>query len=205
MNTLTIDIRKAELKDAAAIADVHQDAWRGAYSGIIPHRALNRMINRRGPDWWANAIRRAATVLVIEIGGKLAGYATIGKNRARELSQQGEIYELYLRPGISGHRTRQPAVFGAAQQEARRFRPAGTGGLGAGGEQRRAVLLRRRRRPRHRRRRRGLRPEGAEESRLRLGLNRKVRPFASAIRMHPASWRSAVGLAGSLHSGGCGL
>ena len=102
MNTLTIDIRKAELKDAAAIADVHQDAWRGAYSGIIPHRALTAMINRRGSQWWANAIRRAATVLVVEIGGKIAGYATLGRNRARELSQQGEIYELYLRPEFQG-------------------------------------------------------------------------------------------------------
>ena len=102
MNTLTIGIRKAEPRDAEAIADVHHLAWRGAYSGIIPHRALNRMINRRGPDWWANAIRRAATVLVVEIGGKLAGYATIGRNRARELSQQGEIYELYLRPEYQG-------------------------------------------------------------------------------------------------------
>jgi ribosomal protein S18 acetylase RimI-like enzyme len=102
MNTLTIDIRKAELKDAGEIADVHQEAWRGAYSGIIPHRALTKMINRRGPDWWANAIRRAATVLVIEIGGEIAGYATIGRNRARELSQQGEIYELYLRPEYQG-------------------------------------------------------------------------------------------------------
>ncbi len=102
MNTLTIDIRKAEPRDAPAIADVHQEAWRGAYSGIIPYRALTKMINRRGPDWWASAIRRAATVLVIEIGGKLAGYATIGRNRARELPQQGEIYELYLRPEYQG-------------------------------------------------------------------------------------------------------
>ena len=102
MNTLTIGIRKAEPRDAEAIADVHHLAWRGAYSGIIPHRALNRMINRRGPDWWANAIRRAATVLVVEIGGKLAGYTTIGRNRARELTQQGEIYELYLRPEYQG-------------------------------------------------------------------------------------------------------
>ncbi|TGQ96338.1 GNAT family N-acetyltransferase, partial [Mesorhizobium sp. M4B.F.Ca.ET.203.01.1.1] len=38
MNTLTIDIRKAEPRDASAIAEVHQQAWRGAYSGIIPHR-----------------------------------------------------------------------------------------------------------------------------------------------------------------------
>jgi ribosomal protein S18 acetylase RimI-like enzyme len=41
-------------------------------------------------------------VLVVEVGGKLAGYATIGRNRARELAQQGEIYELYLRPEYQG-------------------------------------------------------------------------------------------------------
>ncbi len=102
MNTLTIDIRKAEPDDAGAIADVHMEAWRGAYSGIIPYRTLTAMINRRGPGWWANAIRRAATVLVVEIGGKIVGYATIGRNRARELKQQGEIYELYLRPEYQG-------------------------------------------------------------------------------------------------------
>jgi ribosomal protein S18 acetylase RimI-like enzyme len=102
MNTVTIDIRRAEPRDAPAIADVHHEAWRGAYAGIIPHRALNVMINRRGSEWWANAIRRAATVLVVEIGGKVAGYTTVGRNRARELPQQGEIYELYLRPEYQG-------------------------------------------------------------------------------------------------------
>jgi ribosomal protein S18 acetylase RimI-like enzyme len=102
MNTVTIDIRRAEPRDAQAIADVHHQAWRGAYAGIIPHRALNAMISRRGGEWWANAIRRAATVLVVEIGGKIAGYTTVGRNRARELPQQGEIYELYLRPEYQG-------------------------------------------------------------------------------------------------------
>jgi ribosomal protein S18 acetylase RimI-like enzyme len=102
MNTLTIDIRKAEPRDAEQIADVHHTAWQGAYSGIIPHRALTTMINRRGTAWWANAIHRAATVLVVEIGGTIAGYATVGRNRARELPQQGEIYELYLRPEYQG-------------------------------------------------------------------------------------------------------
>ena len=102
MNTLSIDIRKAEPRDAGAIADVHQQAWQGAYCGIIPHRALTSMVNRRGPDWWANAIRRAATVLVVEIGGHIVGYTTVGRNRARELKQQGEIYELYLRPEYQG-------------------------------------------------------------------------------------------------------
>ncbi|MDI6028888.1 GNAT family N-acetyltransferase [Corticibacterium sp. UT-5YL-CI-8] len=102
MNTLLIDIRKAEPRDADAIADVHLEAWRGTYTGIIPHRALTAMINRRGGRWWSNAIRRAAGVLVIEMAGEVAGYATLGRNRARELPQQGEIYELYLRPEYQG-------------------------------------------------------------------------------------------------------
>jgi len=102
MTTLAVDIRKAELRDAAAIAEVHHEAWMGAYSGIIPYRTLLRMVNRRGGEWWAGAIRRAASVLVVEIGGKVAGYATIGRNRARELPQQGEIYELYLKPEYQG-------------------------------------------------------------------------------------------------------
>jgi len=102
MNTLSIDIRKAEPQDAAAIADVHHEAWRGAYSGIIPYRALNSMLARRGSGWWENAIRRAASVLVIDVGGVVAGYATLGRNRARALTQEGEIYELYLKPEFQG-------------------------------------------------------------------------------------------------------
>ena len=102
MKTLTIDIRRAEPEDAGAIADVHYDAWQGAYAGIIPHRALSSMINRRGKSWWADAIRRAASVLVVELGGEVVAYATLGRNRARELPQQGEIYELYVRPEYQG-------------------------------------------------------------------------------------------------------
>ena len=102
MNTLTVDIRKAEPGDADAIAEVHRTAWQGAYAGIIPYRALTAMINRRGSQWWANAIRRSATILVVEIGGEVAGYTTVGRSRARELQQQGEIYELYLRPEYQG-------------------------------------------------------------------------------------------------------
>lgn len=102
MKTLSIDIRRAEPQDATAVADVHVSAWTGAYAGIIPHRALGSMLNRRGPQWWENAIRRAASVLVIEAGSEIAGYATFGRNRAPELSQQGEIYELYIRPEYQG-------------------------------------------------------------------------------------------------------
>ena len=41
-------------------------------------------------------------MLVVELGGEIAGYATLGRNRSRDLPQQGEIYELYLRPEYQG-------------------------------------------------------------------------------------------------------
>ncbi len=102
MKTLTIDIRDAKPADARAIAAVHYESWNGAYCGIIPHKALARMIARRDHKWWASAIRRVATVLVVEMGGEIVGYATLGRNRARELPQQGEIYELYILPEYQG-------------------------------------------------------------------------------------------------------
>ena len=102
MNTLSIEIRPAGPADSDAIADVHVNAWSGAYSGIIPHKALNTMLQRRGKEWWSNAIRRATSVLVVEMGGVIAGYATYGRNRVSDLAEQGEIYELYVRPEYQG-------------------------------------------------------------------------------------------------------
>jgi ribosomal protein S18 acetylase RimI-like enzyme len=102
MKTLDIAIRQADPRDAVAIASVHADAWQNAYAGIIPHKALATMIARRGTEWWNRVIGRSGAVLVAEVGGKIAGYVTYGRNRARQLSQQGEIYELYLLPEYQG-------------------------------------------------------------------------------------------------------
>ncbi|MBK8456354.1 MAG: GNAT family N-acetyltransferase [Phyllobacteriaceae bacterium] len=102
MTTQTIDIRRAEPRDAAAIAGVHNAAWTGAYAGVIPHRALGAMLARRGEPWWTGAIRRATSILVVECGGRVVGYATYGRNRVRELPQKGEIYELYVEPEYQG-------------------------------------------------------------------------------------------------------
>jgi ribosomal protein S18 acetylase RimI-like enzyme len=102
MGTLAIELRKALPGDAGEIAQVHDEAWANAYAGIVPHKALMRMISRRGESWWANAIKRSTCVLVLEIGGKITGYATLGRNRVSTLPYSGEIYEIYLRPDYQG-------------------------------------------------------------------------------------------------------
>ena len=102
MSTTSADIRIAQADDAAAIAEVHDLAWRNAYRGIIPGVALEKMIVRRGPHWWARNIRRGGAVLVLEAFGTVAGYVSVGRSRMKRLSYSGEIYELYLHPDYQG-------------------------------------------------------------------------------------------------------
>ncbi|MGP0094971.1 MAG: N-acetyltransferase family protein [Xanthobacteraceae bacterium] len=102
MSTTLIEIRQARPADAAAVAATHDDAWRSAYQGIIPGTELEKLISRRGPDWWESAIRKGSRIAVLGFGDTLAGYANYGRNRARSLFYDGEIYELYLRPEFQG-------------------------------------------------------------------------------------------------------
>ena len=78
------------------------NSWTQAYRGIIPHLHLETMIRRRGAaDWWVGALRSGKSILILEVEGKVAGYATTGAARARG-NYEGEIYELYLAPLYQG-------------------------------------------------------------------------------------------------------
>jgi ribosomal protein S18 acetylase RimI-like enzyme len=102
MSTTLIEIRRAKVPDAVALASTHDDAWRTAYQGIIPGPELDKLINRRGAEWWEGAIRKGSRISILAFGDTLAGYANYGRNRARSLTYDGEIYELYLRPEFQG-------------------------------------------------------------------------------------------------------
>jgi ribosomal protein S18 acetylase RimI-like enzyme len=102
MSTVLIEIRRAKPSDATAVAEAHDEAWRNAYQGIIPGQELEKLISRRGPAWWDSAIRKGSRVILLVFGDRIAGYANYGRNRARSLFYDGEIYELYLRPEFQG-------------------------------------------------------------------------------------------------------
>jgi ribosomal protein S18 acetylase RimI-like enzyme len=102
MSTILIEIRRAKSSDATQLAAAHDEAWRTAYQGIIPGPELDKLINRRGAEWWGGAVRKGSRISVLAFGDTLAGYANYGRNRARSLQYDGEIYELYLRPEFQG-------------------------------------------------------------------------------------------------------
>jgi ribosomal protein S18 acetylase RimI-like enzyme len=97
-----ISVRMARPGDEAGIADVHDAAWRDAYRGVIPGRELERMVQRRGPTWWRQAIRAGTRLMVLDFGETIAGYASYGRNRMPALGFGGEIFELYLTPQYQG-------------------------------------------------------------------------------------------------------
>jgi ribosomal protein S18 acetylase RimI-like enzyme len=102
MHTVVIEIRRARSSDAELLAETHDLAWRAAYQGIIPGPELDKLINRRGAEWWQGAIRKGSRISLLQFGDIIAGYANYGRNRARSLTYEGEIYELYLRPEFQG-------------------------------------------------------------------------------------------------------
>src|SRR3954454_1401187 len=102
MSTTLIEVRPAKAADATAVASTHDEAWRSAYQGIIPGPELEKLINRRGPQWWDSAIRKGSRIAVLAFGDCVAGYANYGRNRARSLHYDGEVYALYLRPEFQG-------------------------------------------------------------------------------------------------------
>jgi ribosomal protein S18 acetylase RimI-like enzyme len=102
MSTLSIEARLASSNDAPALASVHEASWREAYAGIIPGRALERMIAKRSANWWRRALGRGLRVHVLVLNGTIVGYATSGRARMALAGHYGEIFEFYLRPEHQG-------------------------------------------------------------------------------------------------------
>lgn len=94
-------VRSAKAGDAARLAVVFKESWQNAYSGLIPHASLENILQRRDAAWWRAQIRTGEPIIVLEVAGKVGGYATSGAARARG-GYQGEIFELYLIPSFQG-------------------------------------------------------------------------------------------------------
>ena len=97
-----IVVRRAKASDSDRLAQVFAECWRHAYLGIIPDSHLECLIGRRSDVWWRRAIKSEGHLLVLEVAGVLAGYATCGAARQGVGRYRGEIFEIYLCPVYQG-------------------------------------------------------------------------------------------------------
>lgn len=94
-------VRRARPADSGPLAKIFAETWRLTYSGIIPHAHLECLIRRRAKAWWGKAIKSESHLLVVEIDGTIAGYASCGAARLGRV-YKGEIFELYIDPLYQG-------------------------------------------------------------------------------------------------------
>ena len=90
-------IRKAEVRDAGAIAQISVDTWKDAYKGLIDDAILEgrKVDDKRISSWSENIQNPDFTVLVCE-DNEILGYLWAGPARD-EYGVKNEVYALYVK------------------------------------------------------------------------------------------------------------
>jgi GNAT superfamily N-acetyltransferase len=93
-------VRDARLEDASAIARVHTRSWQAGYAHAFPAEALAAIsVERRAENMagWLASLPPRAAILVAEVGGNVAGFASVGAARDGH-ETTGELYSIYVDP-----------------------------------------------------------------------------------------------------------
>lgn len=97
-----VRVRVGKTTDSKVLSRIFKESWFQSYNGILPHAHLDSLAKQRSPEWWRRLIKgEDGGLLVLELDGTVAGYATLGPARQGG-PQQGEIFELYLDPIYQG-------------------------------------------------------------------------------------------------------
>ena len=105
---MEIQIRRAVITDAPAIASIHVRGWQAAYVGIVPTEHLDALSIPARTATWAASIEAGGTpdggeIYVAEMGGVVVGWLTCGASRdVGAPVHVGELHGIYVDPDIWG-------------------------------------------------------------------------------------------------------
>jgi len=94
-----MELRVATVEDARGIAEVHVQAWRETYAGLMPDSVLKGLSVDRREEMWRRSIERGEAnqhMVVVELEGRVVGFCAFGPNREDHPDYGGEIYAIYL-------------------------------------------------------------------------------------------------------------
>lgn len=119
-------LRRAGPEDAELLARLDARTWREAYWGALPDAV--GLASTRDERAWATILQRARraegrdqTILLAELGGRMAGFVWAGPPRRegrREL--EGEIYMLYVLDAAQRRGVGRALMAGAARAQVQR-------------------------------------------------------------------------------------
>ena len=90
-----VEISKAAIEDARALAEVHVRSWRWAYRGLLPQGVLDDLDVEAREQMWRDAIADARRrVWAARENGDVVGLCAAGP--ARDDDHTGEVYAIYL-------------------------------------------------------------------------------------------------------------
>ncbi|MBZ2407998.1 GNAT family N-acetyltransferase [Streptomyces sp. L06] len=118
-------VREMAVGDAAAVSAVRVAGWRAAYAGVIPGAYLDAMSVARDAALREErfaAGRAAGLCDLVAVGadGQVAGWACCGpRDTPGDGPGAGEVYALYVRPGLLGRGVGR-ALLDAVHEEAAR-------------------------------------------------------------------------------------
>ena len=109
---MTVTVRRASLGDAQRLAQINVDAWRAAYTGLVPQVRLDGMQVDTYRARWLSTLGEndgsGRLVLVAQVDGVVSTYCAGGPYRPQEdaapeeTGTWGEIYAIYTDPLMQG-------------------------------------------------------------------------------------------------------
>jgi ribosomal protein S18 acetylase RimI-like enzyme len=107
MKDHSLEIRRATLDDAGAIAAVHVASWRTTYPGIVSQSYIDSLSVDERTSMWTRRLSEASNaapdVLVVESpDAGIVGFASGGPIRHPEPGFDAELYAIYLLAEFQG-------------------------------------------------------------------------------------------------------
>ncbi|HMA30688.1 MAG TPA: GNAT family N-acetyltransferase [Casimicrobiaceae bacterium] len=97
---MTITIRPANVRDAAAIARLRIESWRATYRGLVPDAYLAQMDADESIAMWERVLTAGpstASVFVAESDGEVIGFAAGNMLREPRFDLDAELSAVYVR------------------------------------------------------------------------------------------------------------
>jgi len=97
-----VTVRLASADDADTIGRIQVETWRAAYTGLMPDEIIAGFDVEARQRLWREGLNRTprpgSATFVVEDGGEVVGFASVGASRDEEAEDEAELYAIYLHP-----------------------------------------------------------------------------------------------------------